>query len=140
MATLRPPFKAGNMQGLFKAVVKGMFPRIKGFSDEFQRVVKSMITVRSNKRPTCDNILALSVIKNYDEQVIDESKSVILSQQENLLSTIYVPKDVMLLTKQLPKPKYDICTSRISTSDLQNTPIVKKSSKIHTKSAVKSSC
>ena len=45
MITLKPPFRAQNMEGLYKKVVKGIYPRInlEVFSEDIASVVKSLL-------------------------------------------------------------------------------------------------
>lgn len=53
MITLKPPFRAENMQGLYKKVLKGSYPKISNqFSADIQTIVKSLLQVSSKKRPT----------------------------------------------------------------------------------------
>jgi len=45
-AALKPPFRAEDMQGLYKKVLRGIYPSIpKGFSAELAQVVKLMVQV-----------------------------------------------------------------------------------------------
>lgn len=51
--TLRPPFKANDMQGLFEKVVKGNYPKIpKKFSDDLAIIIKGLLQVKPKNRPT----------------------------------------------------------------------------------------
>jgi len=53
MLTLHPPFRASNMNELFKRVVKGQFddpPSM--YSTDLKRLVKTMITVQPDLRPS----------------------------------------------------------------------------------------
>lgn len=45
MAALKPPFRAQNMEGLYKKVLKGIYPRInqKVYSEDLASVIKSML-------------------------------------------------------------------------------------------------
>jgi len=56
--TLQPPFRASNMNDLYKRVVKGVFdepPSI--YSRDLKRLIKSMITVQPDLRPSANQIL-----------------------------------------------------------------------------------
>ena len=56
--TLHPPFRAANMNDLYKRVVKGVFedpPNI--YSRDLKRLIKSMITVQPDLRPSALQIL-----------------------------------------------------------------------------------
>ena len=58
MCALVPPFRAEDMQGLFKKVTKGHYPRLPGhFSQDIQTVVRYLLQVSPNLRPSCEQIL-----------------------------------------------------------------------------------
>ena len=62
-ATLKPPFRADDMQGLFDAVVKGDFSQIPPhFSKDLRYVIKKLLQSDPSKRPSCDQILALHAV------------------------------------------------------------------------------
>lgn len=56
MVTLKPPFRAQNMEGLYKKVIKGVYPRINNdlFSEDISIMVKSLLQVNPELRPNCD--------------------------------------------------------------------------------------
>jgi NIMA (never in mitosis gene a)-related kinase len=45
MITLKPPFRAQNMEGLYKKVVRGIYPKInmEVYSEDIAAVVKSLL-------------------------------------------------------------------------------------------------
>ena len=56
--TLVPPFRAKDMNGLFKKVTQGVFdepPKI--YSADLIKLITSMIKVNPKDRPSCDQIL-----------------------------------------------------------------------------------
>lgn len=54
MAALHPPFQAEDMQGLYKKVVKGLYPKIPShFSQDLANILKYMLQVSANLRPNC---------------------------------------------------------------------------------------
>jgi NIMA (never in mitosis gene a)-related kinase len=58
MATLKPPFRAEDMDGLYKKVVKGSYQKIgDGFSKSLQSVIKSMLQVNPANRPSASQLL-----------------------------------------------------------------------------------
>lgn len=58
---LKPPFRAEDMQGLYKKILKGAYPRLpKQFSPELNLLIKALLTVNPNKRPSCEQILEMS--------------------------------------------------------------------------------
>ena len=55
MCALVPPFRADDMQGLYKAVIRGKYPRIpEHFSHEMATVIQFMLKVQASQRPSCD--------------------------------------------------------------------------------------
>jgi NIMA (never in mitosis gene a)-related kinase len=58
MATLKPPFRAEDMDGLFKKVTKGSYPKISdNFSKSLSNAIKSMLQVNPANRPTASQLL-----------------------------------------------------------------------------------
>ncbi len=54
MITLRPPFRAENMEGLYNRVIKGQFNKISDrFSSDLSEIVKTLIQVQPESRPSC---------------------------------------------------------------------------------------
>ena len=45
MITLKPPFRAQNMEGLYKKVIRGIYPKInmETYSEDIAAVVKSLL-------------------------------------------------------------------------------------------------
>ena len=63
MITLRPPFRAENMEGLYNKVIKGQIHRIpERFSSDLDTIVRLLIQVHSENRPSCDQILRHPII------------------------------------------------------------------------------
>ena len=55
---LKPPFRANDMEGLYKKVTRGFYPRIPSeYSEELTIVLKMMLEVTPHLRSTCDRIL-----------------------------------------------------------------------------------
>jgi NIMA (never in mitosis gene a)-related kinase len=54
MITLKPPFRAENMEGLYNKVIKGQISKIpERFSPDLWEVVKMLIQVTPESRPNC---------------------------------------------------------------------------------------
>ena len=71
--TLKPPFRAEDMQGLYKKVLKGVFPKIPSiFSNELATIIKMMIQVTPGARPDCEKILEMPIIKKKVERLFPE--------------------------------------------------------------------
>ena len=62
--TLKPPFRAEDMQGLYKKVLKGIYPKIPGvFSEDMNNIIKAMVQVNPVARPNCDKILDMPFVR-----------------------------------------------------------------------------
>jgi NIMA (never in mitosis gene a)-related kinase len=52
------------MNGLYKRVLKGMYPKIPGhYSADLSLMIKSLLQVQPNLRPSSDQILKMDVVK-----------------------------------------------------------------------------
>ena len=106
MITLRPPFRAHNMEGLYKKVIEGRINRIPNkFTNDLFKIVQLLLQVNPEKRPSCAEILKnplvsrrIEFFKNYSGEDNCEDQA--------LLKTILVPKNLMVLSDKLPKPNY----------------------------------
>jgi NIMA (never in mitosis gene a)-related kinase len=82
------------MQGLYKKVNKGIYPKIpKQYSKDLSLLIKMMLFVDPNKRPSCDDLLNMPIIQQKAKiltpniyQNLKASKT-----KDILLKTIYVP-------------------------------------------------
>jgi NIMA (never in mitosis gene a)-related kinase len=60
MITLRPPFRAENMEGLYNKVIKGQINKIPDrYSNDLSEMVKLLIQVQPEMRPTCGKFINL---------------------------------------------------------------------------------
>ena len=58
MTTLKPPFRAEDMEGLYKKVIRGYYQRIPSqFSQDLSNVIRSLLQVSPHLRPTCGKTL-----------------------------------------------------------------------------------
>ncbi len=106
MATLKPPFRAESMEGLFKKVTKGTYDKLPSrYSKELSEVVKMMLKVNPSQRSDCDAILqlphAVNHLDNHLNLVCDEN-----NDPNVFLSTIKVPKNPFRISECMPKPNY----------------------------------
>ena len=59
MTTLKPPFRAEDMDGLYKKVIKGAYSKIgDNYSKQLSAVIKNMLQVNPALRPDADQLLA----------------------------------------------------------------------------------
>jgi NIMA (never in mitosis gene a)-related kinase 1/4/5 len=60
---LVPPFRAKDMNSLYKKVVKGIFDEApSNYNRDLLKLIYSMIKIDPKNRPTCDEILRLPFV------------------------------------------------------------------------------
>jgi len=107
MITLKPPFRAQDMEGLFNKVCKGQYSRIPDrFSDDLFQVVQFLLQVNSSSRPSCEQILNHPAVMKRIEYFKSFAKEE-ETEDKFLLKTIHMPKNLLFLSDKLPKPNYD---------------------------------
>ena len=58
------------MQGLYKKVLRGIYPKIPSiFSNELAQVVKVLVQVAPQMRPSCDSILSMPIVRKKVERL-----------------------------------------------------------------------
>lgn len=58
MTTLKPPFRAEDMDGLYRKVIKGAYSKIGDqYSKQLGGVIKLMLQVNPANRPSADSLL-----------------------------------------------------------------------------------
>ena len=99
---LKPPFLASSMDGLYKKVCKGEYPKISvQYSAELAYLIKLLLKVSPTDRPSCAQILKTTIIKNK----LNGNEDDVVVPIEDLLGTIKVPYNMQLV--KLPKPNYE---------------------------------
>jgi serine/threonine protein kinase len=74
MITLKPPFQASSMKGLYKRVCQGKIQRIpKSYSVELWQVVKQMLHTNPKQRPDCTKILESAIILSKEKQFMKKA-------------------------------------------------------------------
>ncbi len=57
VCALKPPFRAEDMEGLYKKVVRGLYPKIPShFSQDLCNVIRALLQVQPNLRPSCGTL------------------------------------------------------------------------------------
>ena len=113
MITLKPPFRAADMEGLYKKVTKGQFSKIPDiFSNDLHQIVIFLLQVNPKLRPSCDQILNHPIIQkriDYFKIITGEKDNSgnKINNNKGLLKTIHMPKNLIFLSDKLPKPNYD---------------------------------
>ena len=112
MAAQKPPFRAEDMDGLFKKVVKGAFTKQPShYSVDLNNMVKLFLKVNPQLRPNCDKILMAPPIQRRMDEKIQEADD---EEALELLQTIKLPSNLHYLTDKLPKSNYQPIKTRMS--------------------------
>jgi NIMA (never in mitosis gene a)-related kinase len=105
MTTLKPPFQAENMEGLYNKVIKGQIKKIpERFSTDLGEIIRLLIQVSPESRPSCDQILKHPMIQKRIEYFKNYSDE---NEDQSLLQTIRIPKNLLFLSDKLPQPNYE---------------------------------
>ena len=112
MLTLNPPFRAESFDGLYKKVIAGKYTRISGrYSNDMNDLLKLLFKVNPRERPTCAEILKHPLIQKrieyFKAQIGLDSENIDAMDDNELLKTIRLPKNLIGLTEKLPKPNYN---------------------------------
>ena len=101
-ACLKPPFRAEDMQGLYKKVVKGEYPSLpRTFSHDLHQIVAGLLQVNPLNRITCAEILSHpAVLRRINDTAETETENL-------LLQTINFPKKLSKITEQLPRSNFE---------------------------------
>lgn len=100
--TLRPPFRAKDMEDLYEKVIVGQYDPIpKNYSKELSFVIKHLLNTNPTLRPSCSEILNFECVKRHS-YALGNSYSC-----SNLIGAIKVPKEIKMISSALPKPKYE---------------------------------
>eukprot|EP00826_Nyctotherus_ovalis_P002522 TRINITY_DN10506_c0_g1_i1.p1 TRINITY_DN10506_c0_g1~~TRINITY_DN10506_c0_g1_i1.p1 ORF type:complete len:260 (+),score=72.66 TRINITY_DN10506_c0_g1_i1:505-1284(+) len=107
MTALRPPFKAQDMQGLFRKVVAGVYGEIpRYYSGELAQVIRCLLQVNPMLRPTCSKLLEMPIIKTKAKELDIELGVAEASAEKGMLGTIIFSRQINALSNRLPKPNY----------------------------------
>ena len=113
MITLKPPFRAQDMEGLYKRVIKGQYSRIpERFSNDLFQIIQFLLQVNPKLRPSCEQILNHPIVQKrieYFKTISGERENQNNNSGNNksLLKTIHMPKNLLFLSDKLPKPNYE---------------------------------
>jgi serine/threonine protein kinase len=103
MVALRPPFRAEDMEGLYRKVLRGQYPRIPShFSNDLADVISVLLQVNPRHRPSVDQLLQMPIMQRHALESTPEYRA------SDLLGTIKLPKNAIDLAGCLPRPQYDI--------------------------------
>lgn len=103
LVALRPPFRAEDMEGLYRKVLRGQYPRIPAhFSNDLSEVIGVLLQVNPRHRPSIEQFLQMPSVLRHADMTEPEHRPA------DLLSTIKLPKNAIDLSGCLPGPQYDI--------------------------------
>lgn len=101
-AALQPPFRASDMNALYRKVMRGDYPPLPViYSPDLTTLIRSMLQVSSALRPTCNQLLALPVVEKH------VNTEVSVYESPDLLGTIKIPRNLTSLSERLPAPAYE---------------------------------
>ncbi len=70
LACLKPPFAGDDMEELYKAVTKGVYPRIPScYSTDLNDILRMMLQVDPMVRPAAERLLNSSIIKKKLKEI-----------------------------------------------------------------------
>lgn len=106
MCTLKPPFRAENMEGLYKKVIKGAYDKLPTrYSADLGDCIRMMLHLHPNQRTDCNKLLALPQVRErLEERFRFEPEQ---EEASEFLNTIRIPENLIYLSQNLPKPNYD---------------------------------
>ena len=113
MISLHPPFRAQDMDGLYNKVIKGEYPKISNkYSSDIAQMIDLLLQVKPQDRPTCLTILKHPYVQKRIEFFQAESgvefDDIDDIDENQLLKTIRIPKNILGLGENLPKANYNI--------------------------------
>ena len=109
MACLSPPFKSTDMQGLYRKVVRGLYPSIPTFySSDLSSLIRAMLQVSPTSRPTSERLIAMPLVTKH----FTTEGTVVTEPPVELLDTIKVPRNLNRIGECLPKSNYNSQRSR----------------------------
>lgn len=101
-AALQPPFRASDMNALYRKVMRGDYPPLPViYSQDLTALIRAMLQVSPPLRPTCEHLLDLPVVKKHVSADLNAYES------PDLLGTIKLPRNLTSLSERLPAPAYD---------------------------------
>jgi len=116
MAALKPPFRAENMDGLYKKITNGSFNKLPShYSVDLENLVRMMLKVKPSHRPSTSKLLTHPLLlKRLEKGMIYESTENLTME---MLKTIKMPKNLHYLTDRLPQANYNPIASKEITKD-----------------------
>ena len=113
MLTLNPPFRAETFEELYKKVITGKYNKINSkYSNDMNDLLRLLFKVNSKERPSCGEILRHPLIQKridfFKVQLGLDKENIDVMDDNELLKTIRLSKDLIGLQEKLPKPNYNL--------------------------------
>ena len=113
MITLNPPFRAETFEGLYKKVIAGKYNKISNkYSNDLSELLKLLFKVNPKERPSCSEILKHPLIQKridfFKEQIGLDCGNIDMMDDNELLKTIRLQKNLIGLSEKLPKANYNL--------------------------------
>lgn len=106
MLALRPPFRAEDMEGLYKKVLRGQFHRIPPhYSHDIAEVIATLLQVNPRHRPSVDQLMQMPLLRRHIPELGGSGPE---PRQMALLSTIKLPSNAIDISGILPQARYDL--------------------------------
>ena len=128
MLTLNPPFTADDFDGLYKKVMSGKYNKINSrYSEDMNELLKLLFKVDPKERPNCDEILKTEIIRKriefFKAEAGLEFNDIDATDDNELLKTIKLSKNLLYLKDNLPKPNYSLPKITIKKNIMNQTKI-----------------
>ena len=128
MLTLNPPFRAETFEGLYKKVRAGKYNKINSkYSSDMNNLLKLLFKINPKERPSCGEILKNPLIQKridfFKAQIGLDKDNIDKMDDNELLKTIRLSKDLIGLQEKLPKANYNLPNININNSNNANEDI-----------------
>ena len=109
ITALKPPFRANDMEGLYKKVQRGLFDRLPShYSVDLYNIICQCLQVSPSMRPSSDQILNNPIVMKNGRDILGPALLNHTDSKTELLKTIKMPKNPKTLGQQLPKANYQV--------------------------------
>ena len=108
MARFHVPFRAGSMKELYNNVMKGIYPPIPlKYSHELKNIIKKLIVVNPELRPSANELLNCDIIKKKIEELNLDNENSLELKKNNLIENIILKNQNINLNNKLYKKSFD---------------------------------
>lgn len=105
MCQLQPPFKGTSLPELANNIMKGVYsPISRQYSKDLSNVIKKMLQLDVDSRPSCDDLLQCKEIVSRMKEVNTGKEEDFKNEKAQLIQTIKLPKNLKDI--KLPQKRY----------------------------------